>query len=275
MEAKCESYRAQNETLQLSLTTLQNGSSSSMSSTSVSQTSAGNRLSNIVNKEIIDQITNLHETLKQLETRISAVAANAVQAEARNADINKVLKEAQDLVTRSKAQQEQLRHELKNALAKIRADAVTISSKTLDVESLQEQVNRFKEEIATLNQQRRNLETELEHTKLMIATTLVPLCEAAKQADQQQQSTVEKIADEKLMIEASSHKGLEIVPIPEQVLLPAENQRVMEPNPAMPSVVARDVPAKNLVEDKDSQNVLALCDQPATAESSISNGITE
>jgi DNA repair exonuclease SbcCD ATPase subunit len=171
LTAKCGSYKSQNETLEASLAQLQ-----STGTGGVGQPRT-NRLSQLVNKEVIEQVTSIQDHVKQLEQRISTMAANASLAESKASEMSKLLVASDDTVRRSKVQLEQVRAANCEAGLRIRTDAATISSLTLDIENLQEQVNRFKEETASLGQQRRNLESELERIKFSIASSLLATLE--------------------------------------------------------------------------------------------------
>ena len=175
LEAKCELFRTQNEAIQAARNQAQ-----SQGSVPTSSSGAGQRLSHLVTKEIIDQVTEVHEYLKALEARATTVCTNAAQTELRITEMAKLAETSRDLLLRSQHELEATRASHREAISKSRVDAAKISALQLDVEGLQEQVNRLREEIAKLNHNRRTLELELERTKVTVATSILPLLEKEK-----------------------------------------------------------------------------------------------
>ena len=179
IEAKVESYRQQNESLHASLVQFQQQSTSFNSSSNGAQ----QRLSSLVTKEVIDQVAALHESLKALESRSSTIASNAAKAEARSIETAALAESTIELLKQSQDQLAQVKAAQRESIIKSRSDAIVISALKLDGEGLQEQVNRLREEVASVNQNRRALESELERTKLTIASSIIPILEKVQPID--------------------------------------------------------------------------------------------
>lgn len=175
--AKVEYFRNQAEGLQATAAMMQQHQQGGGSASFCSMPNQSNRLPHLVAKEVVEQIREIHENLKALESRASTLTSQATMADSRATEMERTVDKSKVSLKLCQNQLENLQRAHKETLAKSRADATTISALHLDVEGLQEQVNRLKEEVANLSQHRRNLENELERTKLTVATSLVPLLE--------------------------------------------------------------------------------------------------
>lgn len=177
LKARLESFRFQNEQLQKA--TAATVGSSGMPTTNAGQQQQ-QRISNLVTKEVIDQLNAVHDALKALEARTLQVGASTKLADNRAMETSKTVENSTLLVQKAHNEVALLRTQLREANQKSRADAASISSLQLDLEVAQEETNRLREEVASLVQARRQLESELDKTKATIASSLMPLLESAR-----------------------------------------------------------------------------------------------
>ncbi|KAH9252978.1 hypothetical protein BASA81_009134 [Batrachochytrium salamandrivorans] len=174
LKARLESFRFQNEQLQAKPPGL----------APQQQQQQQQQLSNLVAKEVIDQLNAVHDALKALEVRTVQIGAGAKLADGRAMEMSKTLASANESLLRAKNEVANLRSAQATLTLKARSDCATIFSLKLDLEVSNEQANRLREEVAVLGKARRAVEAELEATKLTIATSLVPLLEQAKSSFQ-------------------------------------------------------------------------------------------
>lgn len=173
LKARLESFRFQNEQLQ-----------AKPPGPTPPPPQQQQHLSNLVAKEVIDQLNAVHDALKALEVRTAQIGAGAKLADGRALEMAKTLASANECLLRAQSEVASLRSAQAALTSKARSDCAAIFSLTLDLEVSNEQANRLREEVAVLGKARRAVEAELEATKLTIATSLVPLLEQAKSSFQ-------------------------------------------------------------------------------------------
>lgn len=156
--------------------------SAAESTLSTSATKAASTLSHMLAREVIDQLSIFGESLKEIERKCTMLQANVILADAKAAESAGAVDKANDLVDRAKERVQILQAANHDLSARSRMDASKISSLKLDVETLQEHVQSLGQQVSVGHRARLTLETEMEKSKIAVATTLMTLSSEAFRA---------------------------------------------------------------------------------------------
>ena len=176
LSTKTETLRSQNEQLQLSLLQKQQQEQNAH----FQGHQSGERLSQLVSQDTLQQLNDIHEVVKLLEKKVATVSSLVTKAEVRALEMGHLLESSKDALGKSQKQLETAKASYREASLRCREDSMIISALRLDNENLQEQNKLLREEVASSNQTRRNLEAELEKTKLTVANSILAILEKEK-----------------------------------------------------------------------------------------------